>query len=71
MRRTRPFLAVPDIAVELGISRTHVYRLIRRGAIPHVRVAGVIQIRGSWAVAAGQDREALAALRDAHRSVAS
>lgn len=68
----RGLLRVEDIAMELGCSRSWVYKLVARGVVPHVRVGGAIRCpAGAWARwLAGQDREALRALRAAQREAA-
>lgn len=38
-----------DVAPLLGVSTSRVYQMLAAGAIPHVRVAGVIRIpRAAW-----------------------
>ncbi len=39
-----PFLTVRDVANELRLDRSTVYRLVERGEIPAVRVGGSIRI---------------------------
>jgi excisionase family DNA binding protein len=40
---SRPFLAVRQVAEMLSISTATVYALVKRGAIPHVRVSNAIR----------------------------
>ena len=62
-----PFMKVSEVAVQLGVSRPYVYRLISRGVIPAVRIANAIRIpRGAWELwLRGQDRAAIQAMKDA------
>lgn len=41
---TRPLLAPRDVALLLNVSRETVYRLIRSGQLPSVRVGGQLRI---------------------------
>ena len=38
-------LRVPEAAAFLGVTDTHVYRLVSKGRIPHARVGASIRIR--------------------------
>jgi excisionase family DNA binding protein len=58
----RPFLSPAEAAATLGVSRYTVYRLIRSGQLPSVRVGGQLRIpkrvlaqrlaetRGGWPI---------------------
>jgi excisionase family DNA binding protein len=58
----RPFLSPAEAAATLGVSRYTVYRLIRNGVLPSVRVGGQLRIprrvlaqrlaetRGGWPI---------------------
>jgi excisionase family DNA binding protein len=65
IRRKAALLRVRDVAMELGISRSRVYRLITAGAIPATRVGGSIRIpREAWNEWLSEHRRiALAAVR--------
>jgi excisionase family DNA binding protein len=41
---TRPLLAPREVALALNVSRETVYRLIRSGQLPSVRVGGQLRI---------------------------
>jgi excisionase family DNA binding protein len=53
-------LKVPELCSLLSLSRASVYRLIRAGELPIVRVAGVIRFRHKSILKWMEDRETAA-----------
>lgn len=72
-KRDRVFLSMYEVARRLDISVSRAYALTRAGAIPHIRRGRAIRIpKGAFDLwVAGQEREALASLRDAHDAVSA
>jgi excisionase family DNA binding protein len=72
-KRERVFLSMWEVARRLDVSISRAYALTRAGAIPHIRRGRAVRVpKGAFdAWVAGQEREALAALRAAHAETAT